>query len=148
MNVLKRNQLVITMAGAFFIIALLVTSDAFGAGRACRLRIAGRVTRSSDRGPIPQIRALVHLLRINQKGGRLLFVHTDRDGNYAFENVCPGVYTVYPGPLLVENTENSPIPSLYTPAFVRVRVPTRINDVINPAHIDFVRNEPPGRKPE
>jgi hypothetical protein len=82
---------------------------------------------------------------VNQKGERSLTVRTDRDGAYVFENVCPGLYTVYPGPLLVEDTEDPPIPSLYTPAFARVRVPARMNDAINPAHIDFVRNEPPPR---
>jgi hypothetical protein len=85
---------------------------------------------------------------VNQKGEKLFTVRTDRDGAYAFENVCSGVYTVYPGPLLVEDTEDPPIPSLYTPAFARFRVPARINDAINPAHIDFVRNEPPPRNPD
>lgn len=146
MNSIKRNQLVITMAGAFFIAALLASTAAFGAGGDCRSSIGGRVTRSSDRGPLPQPRVPVHLA--NERGERLRTVRTDRDGAYVFENVCQGVYTVYPGPLLVENTENPPIPSLYTPAFARVRVPARINDAINPAHIDFVRNEPPPRQPD
>jgi hypothetical protein len=146
MNIFRASQLVIPIVGVFFIVALLLPTDSFGAGRDCRLRIGGRVTRSSDRGPIPQPRVPVNLA--NERGERLRTVRTDRDGNYVFEDVCPGVYTVYPGPLLIEDTEDPPIPSLYMPASMRVRVPPRINNAINPAHINFVRNEPPGRKPD
>ncbi|HEX2491722.1 MAG TPA: carboxypeptidase-like regulatory domain-containing protein [Blastocatellia bacterium] len=146
MNSLKRSQLVITMVGAFFIAALLVYTDAFGAGGDCRSNIGGRVTRRSDSGPLPHPRAPVHL--VNERGERLRTVRTDRDGAYVFENVCRGVYTVYPGPLLVEDTEHPPIPSLYTPASARVWVPVRINDAINPARINFIRNEPPHRQPD
>ena len=146
MNSLKRSQLVITMVGAFFLAALLVYTDAFGAGRDCRLNIGGRVTRRSDSGPLPQPRAPVHL--VNERGERLRTVRADRDGAYVFENVCPGVYTVYPGPLLVDDTEHPPIPSLYTPASARIRVPVRIIDTISPTRINFIRNEPPHSQPD
>lgn len=126
-------------------VVLLWSADSFVIAKECRLRIGGRITRSSNRGPIPEPRVQVHLL--NEHGERLRTVRTDRDGNYVFDDVCPGTYTVYPGPVLVES-ENSPLPSLYTPSSTRVRVPPRMNDVISPAHIDFVRNEPPGRKPD
>lgn len=145
MNAL-RHGLLVTVTASLFTATLLAPAGSYGEGRDCRLKIAGRVTRSSDRGPLPQPRIPIHL--VNQKGEKLFTVRTDRDGAYAFENVCSGVYTVYPGPLLVEDTEDPPIPSLYTPAFARFRVPARINDAINPAHIDFVRNEPPPRNPD
>jgi carboxypeptidase family protein len=125
------------------IATLAAPADSFGAERDCNLRIAGSVTRSSDRGPIPQPRVQVHL--VNNRGDKRLTVSTDRDGFYVFQNLCPGTYTVYPGPVLVEDTEDPPLPSLYTPAFARVTVPgPPITKGFRPqARFNFVRNEPP-----
>ncbi len=82
MNIIKRNQLIFLMAGAIFIATSPLSADVFGVGRDCRLRIGGRVTRSSDRGPLPQPRTPVHML--NKNGERLFTVRTDRDGYYVF----------------------------------------------------------------
>lgn len=76
-------------------------------------------------------------------GREIARTRTDRNGDYSFPGLCSGTYTVHPGiasPLL---------PSLYEPSTRTTTVPVRINEVSSPAHLDFVRKQPPPpRQPE
>lgn len=142
---MKTNRLfqsLISAVGLLLVSAMLAApDDSLGRAKDCRLRIAGRVTRSSNRGPVPERRVQVHLL--TETGKLLCTARTDNDGYYAFDEVCPGTYTVRPGPLWLANVEGPRLPPLYTPSSSSVTLPAPISSIISPRNIDFVRNEPP-----
>lgn len=136
------GHLLIKSESMIISLLLVFAANSIVSAQVCKLRLGGQVTRSSERGPLPQARVPVNLL--NEKGEKTT-VRTDHNGDYVFAGLCPGRYTVYPGPVLVES-ENSPVPSLYTPAFKKIRIPAPENQLSNTAHIDFLRKEPPPRK--
>lgn len=111
--------------------------------RPCKPRttIGGRLTRRTDvfGDEIPQYRPVKgeQVFLWNAQGDEIARTRTDRNGGYSFPNLCAGSYTVHPGiasPLL---------PSRYEPSSRTITVPVRINDVRSPAHLDFVRKQPP-----
>jgi WD40 repeat protein len=109
--------------------------------------IGGRLTRRVDvfGDEVPQYRPIKgeQVFLWDADGDEAARTRTDRNGDYSFPNLCPGTYTVHPGiasPLL---------PSRYEPSTRTTTVPARINQVASPAHLDFVRKQPPPpRQPE
>lgn len=134
-----RFKLIITTL--LFAVAMTSGMVSLGKDKNCNLRIGGTVTRNAQGSPAPERRVEVHLY--DKSGDLIATVRTDSDGYYAFENVCPGTYTVRPGPAWVANVEGPRLPALYTPSSRRVTVPSKPKDVLSPNHVNFVRNEPP-----
>ena len=111
--------------------------------RPCRPQttIRGRLTRRTDvfGDRVNQYRPVKgeQVFLWNVDGDEIARTRTDRNGDYSFPNLCPGTYTVHPGlasPLL---------PARYDPESRTITVPVRINEVGSPAHLDFVRKQPP-----
>jgi SdrD B-like protein len=74
----------------------------------------------------------VQLLDVN--GNRISEVRTDRDGRFAFRDLCGGRYTVCPG---TPCPAGGAIQSLYEPESQDVRVPPIVQ------RVEFLRVEPP-----
>jgi hypothetical protein len=144
----KYRMLASALALLLAAMTLVEPDNSFARAKDCKHRIGGRVTRSSNSGPVPERRVEVHLF--NGQGEFINTVRTDNDGYYVFADLCPGTYKVRPGPRWLENMEGPILTPMYTPSSRNVTVPTKINSVISPTHIDFRRNEPPppGEPPE
>ena len=104
----------------------------------CDSVIGGTVARrvgNLDRGPSRPAGLngiQVQLLDVN--GNRISDVRTDRDGRFAFRDLCAGTYTVCPG---TPCPAGGAIPSLFEPDQHDVRVPPILQ------RVDFLRVEPP-----
>jgi SdrD B-like domain/Anaphase-promoting complex subunit 4 WD40 domain len=115
--------------------------------RCTQFTIGGRLTRRVDvfGDEENQYRPVKgeQVFLFNAEGNELARTRTDRNGDYSFPNLCSGTYTVHPGiasPLL---------PSRYDPSSREITLPVKINEVTSPAHLDFVRKQPPPpRQPE
>jgi len=105
----------------------------------CRNALGGTVTRSVgnlQHGP-PRPSGLkniqVQLLVDGYK--QIAETRTDRDGRYAFRDVCPGTYTVCPG---TPCPTRDPLPSRFSPPTREITVPPKLQN-----GIDFSQTEPP-----
>jgi hypothetical protein len=104
----------------------------------CDSALGGTVARrvgDLNRGPsrLAGLKGIqVQLLDVN--GDRISEVRTDRDGRFAFRDLCAGNYTVCPG---TPCPAGGAIPSLYAPERQDVLVPPVLQ------RVDFLREEPP-----
>lgn len=105
----------------------------------CRNALAGLVFRRVGNfvhGPSrPAGLKNIQVQLLDAQDRRVAQTRTDRDGRYAFRDVCPGTYTVCPG---TPCPTRGPIPSRYSPAEQRVTVPPLLQK-----GIDFELTEPP-----
>jgi len=115
--------------------------------RCTQFTIGGRLTRRVDvfGDEENQYRPVKgeQVFLFDAQGDEVARTRTDRSGDYSFPNLCSRTYTVHPGipsPLL---------PPRYEPSSREITLPVRIDEVISPAHLDFVRKQPPPpRQPE
>lgn len=107
--------------------------------------MAGTITRkvgNLQKGPsrdagIPRIQ--VQLLDSN--GARVTQARTDREGRFAFRELCPGTYTVCPGTPCPAGAPGGSAPSRYSPATREIRVPPALQN-----GVDFEQLPPPPLK--
>lgn len=110
----------------------------------CKNALGGRVTgegRNDNRndGASAGIRG-IRVKLLDAKGKLVASTVTDRDGRYAFGNLCPGTYTICPGLVC---PAGGVIPSLYSPASIDIKIPPIVQ-----TGLDFTSKSPPGRLPK
>lgn len=77
-----------------FLAALLSTGVSLGADEAKTVTMKGKVFRSDTKEPIPNATLLLMDEKKSSKQDNSVETKTDEQGNYVFEKVVPGKYTV------------------------------------------------------
>ena len=78
---------------------------------------------------------------LDSNGTRVTQARTDREGRFAFRELCPDTYTVCPGTPCPAGAPGGPAPSRYLPATREIRVPPALQN-----GVDFEQLPPPPLK--
>ena len=140
MNSSTIGKRLVTAAIALLAFIFTLSNLALGERVRCELGIAGTITRRTDLfGQGPTYRAVIgeEVFLLNSRGEEIARVRTNRNGRYAFRNLCPGTYTVRPG------LEGPNLPTLYEPSSLTITIPTTSKSTVSSNHLNFVQKSPP-----
>jgi hypothetical protein len=104
-----------------------------GANSRCDATIGGLVYRRVGENEEAGLRS-IQVQLLDENGARIAEVRTNREGIFAFRNLCVGTYTVCPG---TPCPANGPVPSRFVPPSATMDVGPRLQ------RVEFRRLPPP-----